>query len=233
MTTSPTTPVVKMEPMETTKTKTEVATKATEEWNQPRIHEVGRFWSAKGMSKKSLTCLQNLYFWYSEENIQSILLPLIHQKDQVSLRALDWLVTNFAKKNTIVLVDTKEKGPPINIHLDYCTMLDYWKRKNFDPFRRHQRIYFQWENHIEETTVGQLNFFYWAHTKGIIQYAKQNTVEINNDMANCMREAKELKKQDRLNGIKRKRRELSQAPKRFCHIYPVQSRVNLEPEHVV
>src|SRR5436190_16490400 len=111
-------------------------------------------------------------------------MPLIRQNDHLSLRALDWLVTNFAKKNNIVLADEKSLVPPLNVYADYRSMLSFWKRKNFDPFRRHQRIYFIWrpddkqEPIVEETTLGQLNFLHWAEINGIIRYARQHCTEI-------------------------------------------------------
>jgi len=206
----------------------------------PRVHEIGRFWSVKGMNEKPLRRLRQIHRWFSDDIIASLLMPLTRQDDRLSLRALDWLVTNYAKKNNIVLADETTMGPPLNVYMDYRSMLTFWRRRNFDPFRRHQRIYFMWkapdapvdsDPMLEETTVGQLNFLHWAELNGIIRYARQNVDEIEQDMAACMSEVKALKKQDKLKGIKRKRRELSKAPKRQCYIYPVKTQVDLEPEH--
>jgi len=205
----------------------------------PRVDEVGRFWSVKALAPKPLSRLRQIHRWFSDQVISSLLMPLTRQEDRLSLRALDWLVTNYAKKHNIVLADETTMGPPLNVYSDYRSMLTYWRRRNFDPFRRHQRIYFMWKDPmapkdsppvIEETTVGQLNFLHWASISGIIRYARNNVAKIEEDMGDCMSESKALKKQDKLKGVKRKRRELSQAPGRCCYVYPVKTQVDLEPK---
>lgn len=213
--------------------------KQAEVLRQPRVHTVGRFWSVTNMHDKPLLRLRNLHRWFTDDVIARVLLPLARQDDRLSLRALDWLVTNYAKKKNIVLASAVGQ-PPLNIYREYRSMLTFWRRKYFDPFRRHQRIYFLWKEPgsastvqptLEETTVGQLNFLHWAETSGIIQYARKNVQEIEADMATCMSLVKALKKEDKKHHIQRKRRELSKAPKRKCYIYPMQTQVNLEPEH--
>ncbi len=213
--------------------------KQAEVLRQPRVHTVGRFWSVAKMHDKPLLRLQNLHRWFTDDVIARVLMPLARQDDRLSLRALDWLVTNYAKKKNIVLASAVGQ-PPLNIYREYRSMLTFWRRKYFDPFRRHQRIYFLWKEPrtpphaqptLEETTVGQLNFLHWAETSGIIQYARKNVQEIEADMATCMSQVKALKKEDKKHNIQRKRRELSKAPKRKCYIYPMRTQVNLEPEH--
>ena len=208
----------------------------------PRVHSVGRFFSITKMHDKPLGRLRNIHRWFTDDVIENLLMPLTRQSDQLSLRARDWLVTNYAKKFNIVLADETTRGPPLNVHADYRSMLTFWRRKNFDPFRRHQRIYFTWKPSatggsdgggnevLEETTVGQLNFLHWAEVSGVIRYARQYVAEIEKDMATCMSKVKAQKKQDKLQGIKRKRRELSQAPKKQCFVYKIHSQVNLNPE---
>ena len=196
----------------------------------PRVCEVGRFWSVTKMHDKPIRRLEQIHRWYSDERIEELLMPLTRQDDRLSLRALDWLVTNYAKKNNIVLADERTLGPPLNVYADYRSMLTFWRRKNFDPFRRHQRIYFHWKGQLEETTVGQLNFLHWAEVNGIIKYAREHVAEIEQDMAQCMSTVKAQKKSDKILGVKRKRRELSQAPKRQCYIYPVKMQVSFDPQ---
>ena len=204
----------------------------------PRVHQVGRFWSITPLHEKPLRRLRQIDDWFTDARIAQLVMPLTRQDDRLSLRALDWLVTNFSKKKNIVLTNETLQGPPINIHDAYRSMLAFWRRKNFDPFRRHQRIYFYWQDPahpeagpaLEETTVGQLNFLHWAEIKGVIRYARQHVDQIETDMATCMSAVKTLKKQDKVLGVKRKRRELSQAPKRSCNIYKVNMEVSFAPE---
>jgi hypothetical protein len=203
----------------------------------PKVHKVGRFWSVAHMHDKPLRRLMQIHAWFSEERIEQLLMPLTRQGDKLSLRALDWLVTNYSKKENIVLKHPRPLAPTVNVYDDYQTMLTFWRRKYFDPFRRHQRIYFWWhppgtepcsETVLEETTVGQLNFLHWAETNGIIAYAREHVQEIERDMARCMFESKAAKKEDKQQGLKRKRRELSKAPKRRCCVYNVSTEVKFD-----
>lgn len=196
--------------------------------SKKRIHQVGKFWAIESMHDKPLNRLQHIHHWYTNDRIETLLLPLIEQNDRLSLRALDWLVTNYSKKFNVVLAHQTNYGPPVNIWRDYQAMLTFWRRKNFDPFRRHQRIYFMWKSELQETTVGQLNFLHWAENCGVIRYAKDHIIDIENDMAQCMSRVKVQKKQDKEKGTKRKRSELSKAPTRQCYIYPHNMRVKFD-----
>lgn len=199
-----------------------------------KIHEVGRFWSTSQLSEKMLYRLHQIHTWFSDERMAKFI-SLIRQTDELSLRALDWLVTNYAKKNYIVLADEKNIRPPINVYSEYRTMLSFWHQKMFDPFRRSQRIYFLWtlpdgKQNKEETTVAQLNFLHWAECRGILQYARTHINELNADMNAQMIIQKEIRQKYKELGIKHKRRELSKAPKRKCLVYKINSQINLNPE---
>jgi len=130
--------------------------------------------------------LRNLYFYYlSNDNIKKIL-PIITSNSHISIRLIDWFVTNYAKKNntTYDLTDTyinNEKS--FNVYLQYKCQLKSYKKKLFDPFCRKQRIVFCYEqNEGVATTIGQLNFFKWALMYGVIDYVEKNYRLITKDM---------------------------------------------------
>lgn len=54
----------------------------------------------KCITGKTLLLLESLLDYYSKHI--NILTSIITQKNTLSLRILDWLVTNYAKKNNIV-----------------------------------------------------------------------------------------------------------------------------------
>lgn len=113
---------------------------------------------------------------YTAEMVALIVSPtLVHES--VSLRLLDWLVTNYSKKNRSVCVDGD--GRVRNIHFEYRSALHAYRRRNFDPFRRRQRI----RAHGVETTIGQLNFLQWAHKCGVLAFASENIATIEADMS--------------------------------------------------
>jgi len=146
------------------------------------------FKSQKLLDKKHIPVIESLMSFYTPEMIREVLIPLISSSDgkegvHISLRALNWLVTNYAKKYPI-LYKVKPPGMSekvINIHSEYKTWLWKYRRTQFDPFRRRQRLMFELDGESYTTTVGQLNFMYWAYRYGVLRYAQQHIQEIEED----------------------------------------------------
>lgn len=164
-----------------------------------------------------------LHKWFTEERIETILMPLIEEKFTVSLRLLEWLVTNYSKKHNIVIWN-KRKRTVFNINADYKNMLDHWNRDLFDPFRRHPRdcpqtVFFDYQGTLQQTTVGQLNFLYWASVNGIIRYALKYKGVIEQDMKEANQRSKKRKKTGQ------KRVQLSERPASVCRVYRVDTDV--------
>ena len=106
---------------------------------------------------------------------------------EYSLRLIDVFVTNYAKKhNTAYMLD----GQEFLVYLNYKSQTKAYSKKLFDPFCRHDRIIFQCDG-VDDflTTVGQMNFFRWAHEKGILDYISAHVDEIR-------KEEKEARKQN-------------------------------------
>ena len=139
------------------------------------------------------------------------LIPLITQEMGISLRALDWLVTNYSKKHQLCINYQ-------NIHSGYKEMLSRYRRRHFDPFQRCidapsvGKVTFMFGERKYETTIGQLNFIMWCYKRGIIDYIKKYINTIETDMNSCLnsRRAQSI--------IKEKRMELSRAPRHKCAI---------------
>jgi hypothetical protein len=102
----------------------------------------------------------------------------------ISLRLLDWLVTNFAKKNNVVyVVDRNNARASFNMFMEYKAQLKAYSKKFFDPFCRRDRVSIVNSLGVEQyTTVAQLNFFKWALTNNVIKYALANKDTIELDM---------------------------------------------------
>ena len=133
--------------------------------------------------------LRNLYeFYLVNDNIQKVL-PIITSNSNISIRVLDWFVTNYSKKfNIIYQIGNKDDDSCdrfFNVYLQYKCQLKGYKKKLFDPFCRKQRIVFYYDhNKCAVTTVGQLNFFKWAIMYGVLNYVEKHLIEITNDMTN-------------------------------------------------
>lgn len=112
------------------------------------------------------------------------ILPIIEGESNISLRLIDWFVTNYSKKyNTVITKQHNNNIIHFNVYLSYRSQLKAYSKQLFDPFRRRDRItfYFDKESSIE-TTIGQLNFFRWIISNDILDYIGNNLKDIENDM---------------------------------------------------
>ena len=137
------------------------------------------------MSKQATTqkqlILENLMTFYKENENLKKMFSIINGESQLSLRIIDWFVTNYAKKNYTVY-DIPDK-PRFKVHHDYKLKLKAYSKKNFDTFCRWERITMPYEeNRYIETTIGQLNFFKWAIENNILDFIEENYKDIENDM---------------------------------------------------
>ena len=147
-------------------------------------------------SNREETLVNFLLTYY--KNKMSLLRDIVNQNTPLSLRLLDWLVTNYSKKYNIIYPLYKAGGDIIyfNIYLDYKNQLKAYSKKYFDPFCRQRRIIIdsnslKWKeytsgNTLDDkqiiTTVGQLNFFKWVIENKIYDYAINNISLIDSDM---------------------------------------------------
>lgn len=167
---------------------------------------------SKEIQGKQELLLVSLNKFYQENSNRECIKNILNGEGKISLRIIDWFVTNYAKKNNIeYLIKTKTNTPKksstlkknsasnkvskkdlskynsankqINIFLSYKSQLRAYSKKQFDPFCRRNRIDFYFdETNYITTTVGQLNFFRWALQNNVIDFILNNYDEIENDM---------------------------------------------------
>ena len=134
--------------------------------------------------------MKSLSKFYAVDSNIAILLPIVQGTSKISLRVLDWFVTNYCKKNNIIL--TNKSGTNIIVHMDYKNQLKAYAKIYFDPFCSRDRINFIYgKGHELLTTVGQLNFFRWAIENNIIEYTVSNMEIIEKDMNASLKYDKE------------------------------------------
>ena len=166
----------------------------------------------KEIQGKQELLLVSLNKFYQEGGNRECIKDILNGEGKISLRIIDWFVTNYAKKKNIeYLIKTKTSSSKrahthkknnlgqksskkdlakynsanrqINIFLSYKSQLRAYSKKQFDPFCRRNRIDFYFdETDYITTTVGQLNFFRWALQNNVIEYILNNYEEIENDM---------------------------------------------------
>ena len=130
--------------------------------------------------------LNKLMSFYNKDNNLEKMLNIINGKSKISLRIVDWFVTNYSKKNYIVYDILKNNvNNRFKVYNNYKLNLKAYSKKRFDPFCRWDRITIPYnETSLVQTTLGQLNFFKWALENNIIQYIQDNYDIIDNDMNN-------------------------------------------------
>ena len=117
-------------------------------------------------------------FYNSRTDMQSII-KLLQGQGDISLRVMDWFVTNYSKKHN---VSYHLNNQEFSVYLNYKSQLKAFSKKLFDPFCRRERIEFQIEGVLPFiTTVGQLNFFRWALEKEIFPYIRAKYQDILRD----------------------------------------------------
>ena len=115
--------------------------------------------------KRKIYCKQELIikslqtFYTGRTDLKEIM-ELLQGTSIISLRLIDWFVTNYAKRHSIGYV---LGGQEFMVHMSYKSQLKSYSKKLFDPFCRRERIMFSLPGTEQfVTTVGKLNFFRWA-----------------------------------------------------------------------
>ncbi len=119
-------------------------------------------------------------------------MKLLEGTSDISLRLIDWFVTNYSKQHNISYI---LGGQEFLIYTNYKAQLKAYSKKLFDPFCRRERIMFQMQGYeMFQTTVGKLNFFRWAIEKGVLNYMKLNLPRIEKAMNVSAREMQKVRK---------------------------------------
>ena len=126
-------------------------------------------------------------------------------KKNLSLRILDWFVTNYSKEKDVIIKYKNEKDSSVisfDVHNEYKNQLTAFGKKGYDQFCRSGKIFYPYkEDGVKkyvETTIAQLNFFKWAITEKIINYVVKHFDEIFKHMNNAKkkRDAEKNKSDD-------------------------------------
>ena len=147
--------------------------------------------------RRKIHCKQELIVsslqrFYNERDDIDDILQILQGTSAISLRLIDWFVTNYAKAHSTSYIIASQE---FLVYLNYKSQLKAYSKKLFDPFCRRERIMFQIGTHPTFlTTVGKLNFFRWAIEKGILDYIRQHLQDIEKEMNVFMRDIQKEKK---------------------------------------
>lgn len=126
--------------------------------------------------------MESLQDYYMKNDNLKKLKAIQEQRGEVSLRVLDWFVTNYTKKHRIRI---KHNSDLINVHENYKLQLRSYSKKQFDPFCRKSKKMIEFGDSNDDyinTSCGQLCFFRWAFENGIIDYVQKHLKSIEDDM---------------------------------------------------
>ncbi len=166
--------------------------------------------------------LQNLLEFYQNNDHMNQMLHIINGASKISLRIVDWFVTNYSKQYDIIyeipmktgIVSDSIENKRFKVYNHYKLKLKAYSKKRFDPFCRRDRITVPYNgDKYMETTIGQLNFFKWAIENRIIEYIEAHYNEIEKDMNNRNSSSNSRKQRataiDTATRTRKKREELS------------------------
>lgn len=165
-------------------------------------------------NKQDLLMSTLTLFYQNPDNLHKIL-PIVQGKTRISLRLIDWFVTNYSKKENVMFPVEKstfngeKKVSQFIVHTNYKSQLKAYSKRHFDPFCRGDNIRFCYDDHKSIlTTVGQLNFFRWIIDNGILEYMENNLTDIERDMTKSQKTPTTVTKQPEAD-VKTHRKQLS------------------------
>ena len=147
--------------------------------------------------KRKIHCKQELIVsslqrFYAARDDKEAVMQLLEGTSNISLRLIDWFVTNYAKQHNISYILA---GQEFLVYNNYKSQLKAYSKKLFDPFCRRERIMFQLPGYpLFQTTVGKLNFFRWAIERGVLKYIEDNLATIEAAMNASARELQKARK---------------------------------------
>lgn len=154
------------------------------------------------------------FFSYSRKYLD-IMTDIVEGKSPISIRALDWFVSNYSKKmNTVYKIRINNVISYFNVNIEYKNQLNSYSKKYFDPFCRGKKVIYSYrENDSNDdtksnrkkvkptllfTSIGQLNFFHWAIRNKIIRYVENHLKEIEKDQKETIKRNNEEKLREQL-----------------------------------
>jgi hypothetical protein len=143
-------------------------------------------YNSSNITTQNHLLFENLMIFFKENNNLQKMSDVINGNSRLSLRIIDWFVTNYAKKNDIIYKNHSSQSKynkSFRVYNEYKLKLKAYGKIKFDPFCRWARITIPYDNdHFMETTIGQLNFFKWSIENKILEYIEDNYDKIEGDM---------------------------------------------------
>ena len=145
---------------------------------------------------------EKLLGFYTPELFQ-LLRDIVSRRTGFSLRIIYWFVTSYSRRMQCNYMFGDER---VIVYSEYKAIMRSYQNTCFDPFCRRARVYVDTSlcamvdgpvgGDVLETTTGQLNFFRWAISRGVLLYAGTLLSEIERDLALHTRSSKSDRQRD-------------------------------------
>jgi hypothetical protein len=139
-------------------------------------------------------------FYSTDRKYINEMLNIINGESDISIRVLDWFVSNYSKKNnTFYKIRVNGRDDFFYVNIEYKNQLNGYSKMYFDPFCRKKKVIYSYKNDDggEDITflssIGQLNFFQWAIRNKVIRYVQLHIGEIEEDMKEISKKNREKK----------------------------------------
>lgn len=191
--------------------------------------QIGPFFTHNPLPRKQVDMLRDIAPKFSDELLRQ-LIKTLRTNAKFPLHIFNWLVTNYSKTNTIMVIVKDNDGNETarSIHGEYTSQRWANRKRHFDFFCKRCKVAFELDGTIYETSVTQLNIFLFAKEMHLFSYVREHSKEILQHYNEVIRAAKEAKASgcDRvLRGKKRKRvSELTKAVRDPIIIAPLPTR---------
>lgn len=140
--------------------------------------------------------LRSLLTFYAHRPHMEILCNIVEEKSRISLRLIEWFVTNYSKKNytwyeipaqnkSSIVMGTDANMTRFKVFNQYRLESKSFSKTRFDPFCRRERLLMPYPydpTRSIETTLGQLNYFRWLIENHVIEYIEAHYDDIDRDM---------------------------------------------------
>lgn len=140
---------------------------------------------------KELLLVALAKFYKNNSHLYDVIQPIIEGKSDVSLRLIDYYMTNYSKSKNVVLVNKNADGASHHfpVHQNYRQQLKAYSKLLFDVFRRRDRIIFHFDSTRSIfTTIGQLCCFRWLVENGVLDDIILNKTNIEKEMITSQKE---------------------------------------------
>jgi hypothetical protein len=129
---------------------------------------------------------KNVLKWFSEHpDYLKMVEDIYNRRSRLSLRIIDFFVTNYSKRNRVLLPDPDNPHIfSVELYSTYKDTLKCYRKKLFDPFKRIGSTHSKYteDSDITKLSVRQLNFFKWAIKMRLLDYLIRNKDLVEKDM---------------------------------------------------